>query len=158
MRATLPMKNLTLTLCLTLAVLLGSTGTSWSADYDKGLAAYQSGDYATALREWTPLDEQGDAGAQFNIGAMNRYGEGVLQDYRTAIKWLTLAAEQGIADAQTMLGSMYDSGQGAAQDDKTAVKWWTRAAEQGSARAQTLLGNQYREGRGVPQDDKTAVK
>jgi len=30
--------------------------------------AYHSGDYATALREWTPLAEQGDASAQNNLG------------------------------------------------------------------------------------------
>jgi len=37
------MKKLTFTICLTLAVLLGTTGTSWGADYQKGLAAFQSG-------------------------------------------------------------------------------------------------------------------
>ena len=45
------MRKLTGTLCLTLAVLLGSAGMSASADYQKGLTAYQSGDYATGLRE-----------------------------------------------------------------------------------------------------------
>jgi hypothetical protein len=30
------MRNLTATLCLTIAVLLGSVGVSWSADYNKG--------------------------------------------------------------------------------------------------------------------------
>ena len=55
------MKKLTAILCLTIAVLLGSYGISESADYQKGLTAYQSGDYATALREWTPLAEQGNA-------------------------------------------------------------------------------------------------
>jgi uncharacterized protein len=62
------MKTLFTTLCLTIAVLLGSAGVSESADYEKGSAAYKSGDYATALREWTPLAEQGDARAQFQIG------------------------------------------------------------------------------------------
>ena len=45
------MRNLTATICLTVAVLLGSVGVSWSADFQKGLAAAQSGDYATALQE-----------------------------------------------------------------------------------------------------------
>ena len=45
------MKNILATLCLTVAVILGCTGVSASADYQKGLTAYQSGDYATALRE-----------------------------------------------------------------------------------------------------------
>ena len=34
---TSPMRNLTATICLTLAVLLGSVGVSWSADFQKGL-------------------------------------------------------------------------------------------------------------------------
>ena len=58
------MKNLTRTICFTLAILLGGAGTSWGADYQKGLAAYHSGNYATALQELTPLAEQGNAGAQ----------------------------------------------------------------------------------------------
>ena len=37
-----------------------------SADFQKGLTAAQSGDYATALREWTPLAKQGIVDAQFN--------------------------------------------------------------------------------------------
>ena len=50
------MRKLTATLCLTLAVLLGSVGMSRSADFQKGLTAYQSGDYLTALREWKPVN------------------------------------------------------------------------------------------------------
>ena len=37
-------------------------------DFQKGLAAYQAGDYATALQEWTPLAEAGNADAQYNLG------------------------------------------------------------------------------------------
>jgi len=55
------MRKITATLCLTIAVLLGSAGNSASADYQKGLDAAKRGDFATALREWTPLAEQGDA-------------------------------------------------------------------------------------------------
>jgi len=51
-------------LCLTIIALLGSIGMSWSADFQKGLTAAQSGDFATALREWTPFAKQGDADAQ----------------------------------------------------------------------------------------------
>jgi len=93
------MKNLTVTICLTIAVLLGVTGVSLGADFQKGVAAYESGDYATALREWTPLAEQGNASAQSFVGEMYRRGEGVPQDYKTAVKWSKLAAEQGDASA-----------------------------------------------------------
>ena len=46
------------------------------ADFQKGLDAYQSGDYATALKEWEPLAEQGNADAQYNLGVMYYQGKG----------------------------------------------------------------------------------
>jgi uncharacterized protein len=44
---------------LLLTLLVGTP--AFSADFQKGVTAYKSGDYATALREWTPLAEQGNA-------------------------------------------------------------------------------------------------
>jgi len=61
------MRNLTATICLTISVLLGSAGVSWSADFQKGLTADQNGDFATALREWKPLAAEGKALAQYNL-------------------------------------------------------------------------------------------
>ena len=120
---------------------------------DKGVTAAKNGDYATALKEWTPLAEQGNAYAQFNLGSMYEYGDGVPQDYSTAVKWYTLSAEQGNANAQINLGMMYENGKGVPQDYKTAVKWHTLAAEQGDALAQFNLGLMYAFGRGVLQDN-----
>ena len=56
-------------------------------DFFKGDEAYQRGDFATALQEWRPLAEQGDAYAQYNLGAMHLKGQGVPQDYVEAAKW-----------------------------------------------------------------------
>ena len=86
---------------LLLTLLVGTP--AFSGDFQKGSAAYQSGDYATALREWTPLAKQGNASAQFLIGTMYSEGQGVPQDYKTAVKWYRLAAEQGVARAQSTL-------------------------------------------------------
>jgi TPR repeat protein len=85
----------TATIYLTLFVLLGSVGVSESADFQKGITAYDSGDYETALREFESLAEQGDAYAQYKLGVMYDNGDGVSQDYKTAKKWVKLAAEQG---------------------------------------------------------------
>jgi TPR repeat protein len=128
------MKHLTATLCLTLTLLLGSVGNSESADLLKGLTAAQSGDFATALREWTPLAKQGDADAQFNLGLMYANGQGVPQDYKTAVKWYRLAAEQGFADAQYNLGLMYYNGQGVPQDYVRAHMWYNIAASSGKSK------------------------
>ena len=145
------------TLGLVLSMLLGS-GVAVAADFDKGLMAYKAGDYKSALAEWTPLAEQGDAKAQYDLGWMYDRGEGVLKNYKTAVKWYTLAAEQGNAHAQGNLGYMYAAGEGVLKNHKTAVKWFTKAAEQGDSFAQFNLGNMYDNGEGVPEDDKTAMK
>ena len=89
------MKNLTLTICLTLAGLLGGLGCRGGGDYEKGVAAYNRDDFATALREWTPLAEQGDADAQYNLGVMYRKGHGVPQDKVYAHIWYNIAATSG---------------------------------------------------------------
>ena len=80
------------------------------AGLEEGLAAYQRGDFATAMREWRPLAEVGDANAQFNLGAMYANGEGVSKDDAEAVKWYRLAAAQGHAKAQYILGVMYVTG------------------------------------------------
>ena len=62
-----------------------------SAGYDEGVAAYKRGDYATALREWRPLAEQGNAASQALLGGMYGLGRGVPQDYVQAHVWINLA-------------------------------------------------------------------
>ena len=116
---------------LILAVLLGSAGLNANADFDEGLVAYKKGDYATALREWQPLAEQGDANAQFNLGALYYAERGVPQDYKTAAQWFRRAAEQGRADAQAILGGMYELGEGVPQDYVHAHMWVDIAAAGG---------------------------
>ena len=164
------MRHLTTSVLVTLAVLLGSAGEGWSAEPDKGLClagtkhshaaemgkcsdAYERGNYETALQEWKPLAEKGNAPAQTNLGQMYRKGQGVPQNYKTAVKWFRLAAKQGNALGQNNLGSMYDKGRGVPQNDKIAVKWYRLAAEQGYADAQTNLGVMYGTGQGVIKDN-----
>ena len=46
----------------------------------RGPEAFRRGDYATALREFRPLAEQGFVRAQFNLELMYFKGEGVPED------------------------------------------------------------------------------
>ena len=49
-----------------LATILSLAFTPLAAqDYDNGVEAYNTSDYQTALQEWRPLADQGDASAQF---------------------------------------------------------------------------------------------
>ena len=78
------MKRLLTTLVI-LTGLISSAGAVWAQDLNKGLKAAQSGDFATALKEWRPLAEQGDAEAQEWLGLMYDRGKGVTQDYAEAV-------------------------------------------------------------------------
>ena len=62
-------------LILSLLTLLSAP--ALGADFDTRLTATKRGDYATALREWTPLAEHGHARAQYNLGLMYDKGDGV---------------------------------------------------------------------------------
>ena len=132
------MRTLIIIPVLLFSLLLGVP--SYSADFNKGLTAAQSGDWATALKEWKPLAEEGNAVAQNNLGLMYQNGWGVPQDYKEAVYWYRLAVEQGYAIAQYNLGLMYEKGKGVPQDDKEAVRLYRLAAEQGYADAQGNLG------------------
>ena len=99
------MRNLFIALAVCTVVTVGSSLAI--AGFDKGVAAYERGDYATALKEFRVLAEQGDATAQFILGVMYHDGRGVTQDYKEAVKWHRKAADQGNALAQFNLGVMY---------------------------------------------------
>ncbi len=132
------------------------TGGAVAGPFDEGVAAYQRGDYATAMRLWRPLAEQGLADAQNILGVMYGKGQGVPQDDAEAVKWYRLAAEQGDAQAQFNLGFRYSKGRGVPQNDAEAVKWWRLAAEQSYAAAQYSLGLMYAKGQGGLRDDVLA--
>ncbi len=114
-------------LALAVALLIG-LATPSQADFWDGLDAFLRGDYATALREFKPLAEQGHAGAQFSLGSLYFLGQGVPEDYTEATKWYHKAAEQGLREAQSTLGSMYFLGQGVPQDSVLAHMWVDLAA------------------------------
>jgi len=122
------------------------------AGFEEGIAAYERGDYATTLKEWRPLAEQGDPVAQHHLGWLYVIGRGVPQDSQEAVRWFRKAAEQGDRDAQTNLGSLYLLGDTIPQDYPEALKWLRAAADQGHPLAQTKLGIMYEDGEGVPQD------
>ena len=64
--------------------------------FDEAVAAYDRGDYATAVQGFLVHAEQGDAAAQFNLGVMYNNGRGVLKDEAEAVRWYRLAADQGL--------------------------------------------------------------
>jgi hypothetical protein len=140
------MKNILYTIILS---FLFSSGVF--ADWDIGAKAYNAGDYATALKEFRPLAEQGLADAQYNLAWMYEHGEGVTQDYKKALKWYRLAVEQGDATAGHQLGVMHHYGWGVKTNYKEALRFYRLAAPQ-VVQSQYSLGAMYYQGQGVNQD------
>jgi len=139
---------------LTLTLVLSSfclAVPAW-ADFQAGMTAHDSEDYATAMREWQPLAEQGDAQAQYHVGLLYHKGRGVPQDDAQARKWYAKAAAQGQAKAQFSLGTLYFNGEGGPKDYQQALRWFRLLANKGEALAQTKLGIMYDDGEGVPKD------
>jgi uncharacterized protein len=154
------MKN-TIRAGITAVVLsLGLAAPSAAGSFEDGLVAYKRGDFATAIRLWRSLADQGNAVAQSRLGFMYQVGQGVPQDDAAAASWYQKAADQGNASGQVHLGLFYDEGRGGLQkDDREATRLYKLAADQGNAQAQNNLGLFYDEGRGgLHKDDREATR
>jgi TPR repeat protein len=103
----------------------------YAQDFQKGVAAYNAGDFASAVKEFRPFAEAGGSVSQYNLGLMYKNGQGVPQDYKEALKWYRLAVEQGYAMAQNNLGLMYAKGHGVLQDNAIAHMWYNIGAANG---------------------------
>lgn len=139
-------------------VLVGAmAGSALAGPYEDGVAAFEAGDYQTALRQWKPLAQKGVAGAQFGLGVMYANGDGVAPDYRVAASWFRKAADKNYPAAQFELGNLYVNGHGVAKDYAAALSWFRKAAAQNYADGQFALGIMYENGDGVVRDYATAA-
>ena len=80
------------------SALLLALAPAYGQDFQKGLDAYNGGDFATALKEWRLLAEAGNANAQYNLGVMYANGKGVVRDTVQAQMWFYVAAVKGNTD------------------------------------------------------------
>ena len=115
-------------------------------------------DEAKAFACFLRSAEQGNAGAQNQVGYLYEVGRGVEKNLEEALKWYRKSAEQGNAIAQCNLGLAYENGRGTEKNDEEAAKWYRKSAEQGYARAQCNLGLAYENGRGTEKNDEEALK
>jgi TPR repeat protein len=84
------------------AQILGIAG-AIAGPWEDGMASYNRGDYAPAIRLFRPLAEQGNAKAQSVLGVMYRRGQGVARSSVRAFLWFSRAAARGDAHATAEL-------------------------------------------------------
>ena len=115
-----------------MALGLMLAGSVQAQDIDKGFSAYKAKDWATAVENFRPLAEQGDAQAQFSLGSMYSAGEGVPQDNQTAHMWFNIAAANG-----TEVGGT--------NRDRIAKEMTSASIEEAQRRARVCMASNYKD-------------
>lgn len=134
------------TLCV-----IAFAGTSL-ADFDEGVAAYQSGNVPLAVKEFREAADEGHSDSQFNLGLMYEQGIGVEKDEKEAVVWYLKSAQQGNSNAQYNLAVLYENGRGCEVNFQQAHKWYREAVMQDDGLAVGNLGMLYLRAQGVKED------
>lgn len=100
--------------------------------------------------------DRGFANAQFYVGQMYHFGEGIPQSYKKAKKYYQMAAINGHASSRYNLGILYLQGKGVKQSDKKAVRWFRSAAKKKHTSASFNMGLLHLAGKGVKQSEEKA--
>ena len=66
----------------------------------QGIKSFRIQDYRQAFIHLRPAAEQGSPEAQYAVGYMYYYGQGVIENRQKAWYWITKAAQNGNQDAQ----------------------------------------------------------
>lgn len=127
------------------------------AGVEDGIKAYQSGDYATALKEFAVAAEAEDAMGMHLLASLYYQGHGVEKDLQRAIALFEAAAAKGYHPSNTNLGIIYHMGTGVARDTEKALGYYMAAGKQGDPQATFNLGQIFRKGDGVEKDFKRAI-
>lgn len=144
-------------LFLTLAGTFAAPLLADEAPYDRGLAAYNAGDYTTAYELILPLAEHDHPAALNLLGMMYETGKGVREDPGRAVEYYRRGAKLGDIYAQFNLAVSYNTGIGVPMNYRAAVKWYRKAAEQGASFAQYSLATMYEDGYGVEKNLQQAA-
>jgi cell division septation protein DedD len=139
--------------------LLAAAAVPARADFATGAAAYDKGDYAAALAEWTAMADAGDARSQLGLGVLYESGRGLpAPDLPEAVNWYRAAAAQGLPAAQNNLALLYARGRGVPLNPVMASELWHVAAAAGYPVAQFNLALAYEQGFGVARDYDSAAR
>lgn len=112
---------------MSLAASLAIATTARADNYSEAFAAAEIGNYHQAFVLFSPLAEQGNAQAQFNLALMYHGGLGVKRNEEEAVHWYRQAAANGSKEAQEFLAVGYQEGWfGLPHDEKQSHYWLNR--------------------------------
>ena len=70
---------------------------------EQGIRSFRIQDYRQAFIRLRPAAEKGSPEAQYAVGYMYYYGQGVIENRQKAWYWITAAAKNGNVDAQNAM-------------------------------------------------------
>jgi TPR repeat protein len=113
--------------------LLATAASGARADntLDDGKAAWNKGDFATAMTVLAPMAEQGNPSAEYYVGIMYGSGQGRPEDGQKSIMWLEKAAGHGSIDARYALCQEYSVGGVGVPPDLAKAYVWCELAGTG---------------------------
>jgi TPR repeat protein len=85
---------------LILALIMVLSGCHSQLNLEQGIQSFQHQDYRQAFIRLRPAAEHGIPEAQYAVGYMYYYGQGVVENRQKAWFWISAAAEHGQVDAQ----------------------------------------------------------
>lgn len=95
---------------LVFMILFASAGQASADQQSEANSAYDSGNYARAMKLFLDMAKQGSALADFNIGFMYANGQGVPRNYVLAYMWTNTAAVSATDhDYQKQYASLRDA-------------------------------------------------
>ena len=121
-------------------------------DYAKGMDAYFAGKYTTAFKLIKPAADAGNFLAEYQLGLMYDFGQGIRENNAEALDWYRKAANKNDPRAEVALAQRLMDGRDIARDQAGAISWYRKAAAQGQLTALLRLAVAYRDGQGVPKD------
>lgn len=80
-------------------------------NFKEGIRSFQVQDYRQAFIRLKPEAEKGNPEAQYAVGYMYFYGQGVIEDREKALYWIRCAAKQGHPDAVQAMKLLQNSDQ-----------------------------------------------
>lgn len=125
---------------------------------NKGIEHYLGGEYTLAKEYFTQAAQYEDKEAEYYLGLLYYFGDGVKQDYEMAKLWFEQSAGSEYAKAQFYLGILYTFGYGVEQDYSEAFKWYRLAAKQNDPDALYNLGVMYEMGLGTDMNVYEALR
>ena len=119
--------------------------------FEKGLAAYDAGNYEDAYKTFSSIDDV-DVAAMRNVAFMRRHGQGTKRDPKAAEEMYERAARAGLPTAQADLGEMLMNGEAGKPDPQKAAVWLALASAAHHPIAEFELGELFETGTGIEQN------